>query len=285
MVDNAVGYGLETEHMRWFFDHYARTPADCEDWRLSPLRGDLHGLPPAFVVTAEYDPLRDQGEAYAEKLEAAGVETAQLRVDGVFHGFFGMHGFLEPAQPAWDRAVGAAAHDPSPERRRELTCRWIRKPRASATRSTRSAVRPRATSTCKQARDGLAMLHASGAGPAEDVYAIGDLDADGVPVRVYRPSSDDGLPVVVYFHGGGWTIGSVDVYDPITRALANAANAIVVSVEYRLAPEHPYPRAARRLLDRARVGHQEHVASSKATHTASPSRATARAATSPPCAR
>ncbi len=105
MVDNAVGYGLETDHMRWFFERYAWTPADCEDWRLSPLRGDLHGLPPAFVVTAEYDPLRDQGEAYAEKLEAAGVETARLRVDGLFHGFFGMHGFLEPAQPAWDRAV------------------------------------------------------------------------------------------------------------------------------------------------------------------------------------
>jgi acetyl esterase len=105
MVDNAIGYGLETEHMRWFFEHYARTPADCEDWRVSPLRADLHGLPPAFVVTAEYDPLRDQGEAYAEKLEAAGVETARLRADGLFHGFFGMHEFLEPAQPAWDRAV------------------------------------------------------------------------------------------------------------------------------------------------------------------------------------
>ncbi len=100
---------------------------------------------------------------------------------------------------------------------------------------------PASDDALQQARDGLALLHASGAGPAEDVYAIGDLDADGVPVRVYRPSPDDGLPVVVYFHGGGWTIGSVDVYDPITRALANAANAIVVSVEYRLAPEHPYP--------------------------------------------
>ena len=102
-------------------------------------------------------------------------------------------------------------------------------------------MRPRATSCCNKRATGSRLLHASGAGPAEDVYAIGDLDADGVPVRVYRPSPDDGLPVVVYFHGGGWTIGSVDVYDPITRALANAANAIVVSVEYRLAPEHPYP--------------------------------------------
>jgi acetyl esterase len=95
--------------------------------------------------------------------------------------------------------------------------------------------------TLQQARDGLALLHTSGCGAPEPIYAVGDLDADGVPVRVYRPSPDDGLPVVVYLHGGGWTIGSVDVYDPVTRMLANAAGAIVVSVDYRLAPEHPYP--------------------------------------------
>jgi acetyl esterase len=95
--------------------------------------------------------------------------------------------------------------------------------------------------TLQQSRDGLALLHASGCGEPEPMYAIGELDADGVPVRVYRPSPDDNLPVVVYFHGGGWTIGSVEVYDPVTRALANAAGAVVVSVEYRRAPEHPYP--------------------------------------------
>jgi acetyl esterase len=100
---------------------------------------------------------------------------------------------------------------------------------------------PASDEELQAARDGLAMLHASGSGEPANVYAIGDLVADGVPVRVYRPSAEDNLPVVVYFHGGGWTIGSVDVYDTLTRALANAAHAIVVSVEYRLAPEHPYP--------------------------------------------
>jgi acetyl esterase len=100
---------------------------------------------------------------------------------------------------------------------------------------------PWSDATLQQARDGLALLHAGAAGEAEPLYAIGDLDADGVPVRVYRPSAADNLPVVVYFHGGGWTIGSVEVYDVITRRLANAANATVVSVDYRLAPEHPYP--------------------------------------------
>jgi acetyl esterase len=105
MLDNAVGYGLETDHMRWFFAHYARTSADYDDWRMSPLRADLHGLPPALVITAEYDPLRDQGEAYARKLETAGVETALIRTDGLFHGFFGLHAFIEPAKLPWDRAV------------------------------------------------------------------------------------------------------------------------------------------------------------------------------------
>src|SRR4029079_2915194 len=91
------------------------------------------------------------------------------------------------------------------------------------------------------ARDGLAMLHAGGSGEPEDVYAVGELDADGVPVRVYRPSAEDNLPVVVYFHGGGWTIGSVDVYDALTRSLANAAHASAFSMESRLAREPPYP--------------------------------------------
>ena len=180
---------------------------------------------------------------------------------------------------------GVAPHDPPPERRRGLTCRSIRKPRRSVDAINALGRCARERRDLQEARDGLALLHASGAGRAEDVYAIGDLDADGVPVRVYRPSPDDGLPVVVYFHGGGWTIGSVDVYDTVTRALANAANAIVVSVEYRLAPEHPYPGTARRLLDRVRVGRRRTRRRSKATRAASPSPATARAATSPRCAR
>jgi acetyl esterase len=99
---------LETEHVRWFFDHYARSETDFGDWRCSPMQAsDLEGLPPAVVITAEFDPLRDQGEAYGRRLQAAGVPTEIVRVDGVFHGFFGMHAFLTPAQESWDRAVDA----------------------------------------------------------------------------------------------------------------------------------------------------------------------------------
>ncbi|MBC8101577.1 MAG: alpha/beta hydrolase [Cytophagales bacterium] len=65
--------------------------------------------------------------------------------------------------------------------------------------------------------------------------------AGAIPVRVYTPSGTGPFPVLVYFHGGGWVIGSVQAYDSSCRALANAASCVVVSVEYRLAPEHKFP--------------------------------------------
>ncbi|HEY8543705.1 MAG TPA: alpha/beta hydrolase, partial [Acidimicrobiales bacterium] len=70
--------------------------------------------------------------------------------------------------------------------------------------------------------------------------------AGDVPVRVYRPagsSPDEALPVLVWFHGGGWVIGDVETADPTARSLANGAGVAVVSVDYRLAPEHPFPAA------------------------------------------
>ncbi|MGO9877022.1 MAG: alpha/beta hydrolase [Acidimicrobiia bacterium] len=111
MIDNATGYFLEADGMRWFFNHYASSPDDFADWRMSPLRAcDLAGLPSAIVITAEYDPLRDQGEAYGARLQAAGVAAEIVRADGLFHGFFGMFAFLPTGRPAWDRAIGALQH-------------------------------------------------------------------------------------------------------------------------------------------------------------------------------
>ncbi|MGE0217585.1 alpha/beta hydrolase [Mycolicibacterium sp.] len=72
------------------------------------------------------------------------------------------------------------------------------------------------------------------------------IDGPGgpLPLRVYRPPSADGeLPVVLFIHGGGWSVGDLDSYDGAARIHAAGANAVVVSVDYRLAPEHPYPAA------------------------------------------
>ena len=73
---------------------------------------------------------------------------------------------------------------------------------------------------------------------------VGYGDRADIPVRIYWPpteATDKGLPVVVFYHGGGWSIGDLDTHDPLARAHAVGAEAIVVSVDYRLAPEHPYP--------------------------------------------
>jgi acetyl esterase len=94
--------------MRWFFFHYLRTADDGADPRVSPMRArDLAGLPPAFVVTAEFDPLRDQGMAYAEALVAAGVPVTAEVYEGMFHGFFAMTAMIDAAKVAFDDAVAA----------------------------------------------------------------------------------------------------------------------------------------------------------------------------------
>ena len=90
-------------------------------------------------------------------------------------------------------------------------------------------------------RDGWGLYLRMTGGEPQAVHGVQDLDADGVPVRVYHPSAATNLPIVVVFHGGGWVIGNVEQFDGIARWLANASGAIVVSVDYRLAPEHPYP--------------------------------------------
>jgi acetyl esterase len=93
----------------------------------------------------------------------------------------------------------------------------------------------------EQIRAGFGLLVLAGAGDLEPVFSIEQHDAEGIPVRLYRPSPAEALPVVVFLHGGGWTIGNVEQYDPVTRRIANASQALVVSVDYRLSPEHPFP--------------------------------------------
>src|SRR5688500_4178111 len=81
-------------------------------------------------------------------------------------------------------------------------------------------------------------------GMAEPVDCVTDEDADGVRVRVFVPKDapeEDLLPCVLWIHGGGWILGTIDAHDALCRALCNAAQAVVFSVDYRLAPEHQHP--------------------------------------------
>lgn len=80
--------------------------------------------------------------------------------------------------------------------------------------------------------------------PKEDVHRVEDMSADGVPVRVYWPTKPDApQPALIWYHGGGWVLGDLDAYDPTCRTLANASACVVISVDYRLAPEHVFPAA------------------------------------------
>jgi acetyl esterase len=105
MQENAEGYGLGKQGMMWFWNHYLTDQAEAVHPHVSPLRAkDLARLPPALVLTAEYDPLRDEGEAYAEKLRAAGVKVQMKRYDGMNHGFFNLAGLVNKADTAVDEA-------------------------------------------------------------------------------------------------------------------------------------------------------------------------------------
>ena len=106
--ENAEGYLLTREGMKWFWQHYLSCDDDAANCYAAPIRADdLSGLPPALVITAGYDPLRDEGEAYAERMREAGVDARAKRYDGQIHGFFGMTGILDAAREAVDEAAAA----------------------------------------------------------------------------------------------------------------------------------------------------------------------------------
>jgi acetyl esterase len=109
--ENADGYLLTKSLMSWFWCHYLDGEADGRSVRASPLRAtDFRGLPPALVITAEFDPLRDEGEAYASRLRKAGATVSLKRYDGMIHGFFGLSGVLAQGQHAVAAAATALRH-------------------------------------------------------------------------------------------------------------------------------------------------------------------------------
>jgi acetyl esterase len=97
--ENAEGYLLQRESMHWFWDHYVPDKSLVNDWRVSPLAAADHsGLPPTFIATAEFDPLRDDGRNYHAKLHEAGVPVTYVEYDGMIHGFYWMQGVTDGAK-------------------------------------------------------------------------------------------------------------------------------------------------------------------------------------------
>jgi len=104
-AENAEGYFLSRAVMQWFAGHYLADAKHGADWRVSPLRAkSLAGLAPAIVCTAWFDPLRDEGKAYADALQAAGVATSYYHGAGLIHGYFGLGEASETARREAQRA-------------------------------------------------------------------------------------------------------------------------------------------------------------------------------------
>lgn len=108
MRENAEGYFLTKGAMEWFRDCYLNGEEDKLNPLLSPiLNEDFKGLPPALVITAEYDPLRDEGEDYAKKLAEAGVAVETVRYNGAIHGFVSMAAVIDQGKKALEKAGSA----------------------------------------------------------------------------------------------------------------------------------------------------------------------------------
>jgi acetyl esterase len=106
--ENATGYILTREGMRWFWRHYLGREEQGKEPHASPLLAkSLGGLPPALVITAGCDPLRDEGEAYAARLRDAGVPVTLTRYEGIFHGFIRMTRLHDKARAALDEIGGS----------------------------------------------------------------------------------------------------------------------------------------------------------------------------------
>ncbi|MER5888119.1 alpha/beta hydrolase fold domain-containing protein [Streptomyces sp. NPDC001941] len=107
--ENATGYFLTAAHVDWFWEQYLGPDGDGGHPLASPLRADPAGLPPAHVVTAGCDPLRDEGQVYAQRLRASGVEASESRHPGLFHGFLAVAPHLEEAGRALSSVAEAIA--------------------------------------------------------------------------------------------------------------------------------------------------------------------------------
>ena len=259
--DNGVGYNLERNGMIWYWQQYLADPAQAADPLAAPLQlpADFDGLDDlaqALVITAEYDPLRDEGEAYGRRLNALDVPAEINRYDGMIHGFFSMAGAMDTARAAMDDACAflrGAVDDMTEQYHRRhdghpAAMRRLLDPQAANVLEIFASlnIKPFQEMTvdeCREVMNNRPRPEGPEVGRVQDRIirnAHGKAPGD-VPVRIYTPPTPGPWGTLVWFHGGGWVIGNLETADATARELCVGGNCVVVSVAYRLAPECKFP--------------------------------------------
>lgn len=259
--DNGTGYNLERQGMIWFWDQYLADRSQVSDPQCAPLRlpADFEGmenLAQAMVITAEYDPLRDEGEAYGRLLIEYGVPTAVNRYDGMIHGFFSMCGVVDTARDAMDDACAflrGAVDDMTEEYFHQhegdpMAMRKLLDPQAAHVLEVLDGLGIKAfqdmdVNECREVMNNRPRPEGPAVGNVEDRVIINEhgKEPGEVPIRIYTPATSGPWGILVWYHGGGWVIGNVETADATARELCVGGNCVVVSVDYRLAPEYKFP--------------------------------------------
>lgn len=250
---NGRDYFISTEHMQWYWDLYRGDGgARDDDPYFSPLAADdLSQLAPAMIVSAEFDLLRDDAIRYHERLRAAGV-ASERRHHQQIHGFLAFFDTIAEAYPAVAE-LGRATRARLDEIARDRPVAVVPEPAidvvARVEPGTLEALDSLArwdTSSIDTIRATYAALPRRPFPPSEGVVRTDEVvvadDGREIPVRWYRPGAAAGpVPTVVYFHGGAYIMGTLDENDERLDQFVRELGCAVVSVDYRLAPEHPYP--------------------------------------------
>ncbi len=260
-IDNGAGYNLDRELMMWYWDQYLANPSQAADPQAAPLMlgSDFEGLDSlaqALVITAEYDPLRDEGEAYGRLLNGLGVPARTNRYDGMIHGFFSMAGVMDTAREAMADACeflrGAVddmmeeyyhQHEGDPAAMRKLL-----DPQAAHVLELFDSLGIKAfqdmeVDECREVMNNRPRPAGPDVGKVEDrvIQNFAGKEPGDVPIRIYTPATAGPWGILVWYHGGGWVIGNIETADATARELCAGANCVVVSVDYRLSPEYKFP--------------------------------------------